>query len=144
MDHQGCESLGQTCGEADIYLTVVKTSDAPGHKDMVMSAIPADAPGISFGLMYDTPSYNFLPIGQGFQGALMAIDIARVSIASDCCEPRWIACCSVPRTARCLVVATLIYLDGARWMLGEVATDLEVSRLLYCKPPRRLARRRGR
>ncbi len=74
------------------------------HKDMVMIAIPADAPGISFGPLYDTPSNDFLPmsemylenvvvsedntilpIGQGFEGSLMAIDIARVSIASGCC-----------------------------------------------------------
>jgi alkylation response protein AidB-like acyl-CoA dehydrogenase len=90
--------------EADVYFTVVKTSDAPGHKDMAMIAIPADAPGLSFGPLYDTPSYTFLPmsemyldnvvvsedniilpIGQGLQGSLMAIDIARVSIASGCC-----------------------------------------------------------
>ncbi len=87
-------------GEADVYLTVVKTSDVPGHKDMAMIAIPKDTPGLRFGPLYDTPSYKFLPlaemfmdnvvvpeeniilpIGQGLQGALMAIDIARTSIA---------------------------------------------------------------
>ena len=50
--------------QADIYFTVVKTSDAPGHKDMAMIAIPADAAGISFGPRYDTPSYNFLPMSE--------------------------------------------------------------------------------
>ena len=96
----GSKAWVSLASEADIYFTVVKTSDAAGHEDMAMIAIPADAPGISFGPKYETPSYNFLPmsemyldhvtvseeniilpIGQGFQGSLMAIDIARVSIA---------------------------------------------------------------
>ncbi|WP_298972968.1 acyl-CoA dehydrogenase family protein [uncultured Roseobacter sp.] len=97
----GAKAWVSLSGEAGIYFTVVKTSDARGHKDMAMIAVPDDAPGISFGPMYETPSYNFppmseiyldkvavsddniiLPIGQGFQGALMAIDVARFSIAS--------------------------------------------------------------
>ncbi len=68
---------------------------------MTMIAIPADAEGVSLGPLYETPSYNFLPmsemylkdvivsedsiilpVGQGFQGSLMAIDIARASITS--------------------------------------------------------------
>ncbi|WP_299506403.1 acyl-CoA dehydrogenase family protein [uncultured Roseobacter sp.] len=51
----GAKAWVSLAGEADIYFTVVKTSDAPGQKDMFMSAIPADAPGISFGPMYETP-----------------------------------------------------------------------------------------
>ena len=100
----GAKAWVSLAGEADIYLTVVKTSDEPGHKDMAMIAIPKGAKGLSFGPLYDTPSYNFLPmgemylddvtvpdaniilpVGKGLQGSLMAIDIARVSIASGCC-----------------------------------------------------------
>ncbi|WP_299408635.1 acyl-CoA dehydrogenase family protein [uncultured Roseobacter sp.] len=51
----GAKAWVSLAGEADIYFTVVKTSDAPGQKDMAMIAIPADAPGISFGSMYETP-----------------------------------------------------------------------------------------
>ncbi|WP_299705896.1 acyl-CoA dehydrogenase family protein [uncultured Tateyamaria sp.] len=138
--------------EADIYFTVVKTSDAPGHKDMAMIAIPADAPGISFGPLYDTPSYNFLPmsemyldkvvvsednivlpIGQGLQGSLMAIDIARVSIASGCCGLMQSALDTALSYSknRKMFGGRNLDLDGIQWMLGEVATDLEASRLLY-------------
>ncbi len=100
----GAKAWVSLAGEADIYLTVVKTSDAPGHKDMAMIAIPKGSKGLSFGPLYDTPSYNFLPmgemyldnvvvpetniilpVGKGLQGSLMAIDIARVSIAAGCC-----------------------------------------------------------
>jgi alkylation response protein AidB-like acyl-CoA dehydrogenase len=140
--------------EADIYFTVVKTSDAPGHKDMAMIAIPADAAGISFGPRYDTPSYNFLPmsemyldkvvvseeniilpIGQGLQGSLMAIDIARVSIASGCCgliQAALDTALSYSKNRK-MFGGKNIELDGIQWMLGEVATDLEVSKLLYRK-----------
>lgn len=140
--------------EADIYFTVVKTSDAPGHKDMAMIAIPANAAGISFGPRYDTPSYNFLPmsemyldkvvvseeniilpIGQGLQGSLMAIDIARVSIASGCCgliQAALDTALSYSKNRK-MFGGTNIELDGIQWMLGEVATDLEVSKLLYRK-----------
>lgn len=140
--------------EADVYFTVVKTSDAPGHKDMAMIAIPADAPGLSFGPLYDTPSYRFLPmsemylndvvvsedsivlpIGQGLQGSLMAIDIARVSIASGCCGLMQAALDTALSYSknRKMFGGKNIELDGIQWMLGEVATDLEVSKLLYRK-----------
>lgn len=140
--------------EADIYFTVVKTSDAPGHKDMAMIAIPADAKGVSFGPKYETPSYNFLPmsemyldevvvsedniilpVGMGLQGSLMAIDIARVSIASGCCGLMQAALDTALSYAknRKMFGGTNLDLDGIQWMLGEVATDLEASRLLYRK-----------
>lgn len=140
--------------EADIYFTVVKTSDEPGHKDMAMIAIPADAKGVSFGPMYDTPSYNFLPmaemyldevvvsedniilpIGQGLQGSLMAIDIARVSIASGCCGLMQAALDTALSYSknRKMFGGKNLDLDGIQWMLGEVATDLEASKLLYRK-----------
>ncbi len=140
--------------EADVYFTVVKTSDAPGHKDMAMIAIPADAPGLSFGPLYDTPSYRFLPmsemyfdnvvvsedniilpIGQGLQGSLMAIDIARVSIASGCCGLMQSALDTALSYSknRKMFGGKNLDLDGIQWMLGEVATDLEASKLLYRK-----------
>ncbi|MEO0567588.1 MAG: acyl-CoA dehydrogenase family protein [Pseudomonadota bacterium] len=150
----GAKAWVSLATEADIYFTVVKTSDAPGHKDMAMIAIPADAPGISFGPIYDTPSYNFLPmsemylddvvvsdqniilpIGQGFQGSLMAIDIARVSIASGCCGLMQAAldtALSYSKNRR-MFSGKNLELDGIQWMLGEVATDLEASKLLYRK-----------
>lgn len=148
----GAKAWVSLAGEADIYFTVVKTSDAPGHKDMAMIAIPADAAGLSFGPMYDTPSYNFLPFaemymenvvvsedniilppGQGLQGSLMAIDIARVSIASGCCGLMQAALdAALAYTSnRKMFGGTALDQDGMQWMLGEVATELEASRLLY-------------
>ncbi|NOR64092.1 MAG: acyl-CoA dehydrogenase [Rhodobacteraceae bacterium] len=148
----GAKAWVSLAGEADVYLTVVKTSDAPGHKDMAMIAIPKDTPGLSFGPLYNTPSYNFLPlaemymdnvvvpeeniilpIGQGLQGALMAIDIARTSIAAGCCgliESALDTALSYAKNRK-MFKGVNLDLDGIQWMLGDVATDLEASRLLY-------------
>ena len=148
----GAKAWVSLAGEADVYLTVVKTSDAPGHKDMAMIAIPKDTPGLSFGPLYNTPSYNFLPlaemymdnvvvpeeniilpIGQGLQGSLMAIDIARTSIASGCCgliESALDTALSYAKNRK-MFKGVNLDLDGIQWMLGDVATDLEASRLLY-------------
>jgi hypothetical protein len=148
----GAKAWVSLAGEADVYLTVVKTSDQPGHKDMAMIAIPKDAPGLTFGPRYETPSYNFLPlsemymkdvvvsedniilpVGRGLQGSLMAIDIARVSIASGCCGLMQAALDTALSYAknRKMFQGVSLDLDGIQWMLGDVATELEASRLLY-------------
>jgi alkylation response protein AidB-like acyl-CoA dehydrogenase len=148
----GAKAWVSLAGEADVYLTVVKTSDAPGHRDMAMIAIPKGKPGLSFGPFYDTPSYSFLPVGEmslkdvtvpqgniilpigkGLQGSLMAIDIARVSIAAGCCGLMQAALDTALAYAnnRKMFGRTALDLEGIQWMLGEVATDLEASRLLY-------------
>lgn len=148
----GAKAWVSLATEADVYLTVVKTSDEPGHKDMAMIAIPKDTPGLSFGPLYDTPSYRFLPlaemymdnvvvpeenvilpIGQGLQGALMAIDIARTSIAAGCCgliETALDTALSYAKNRK-MFKGVNLDLDGIQWMLGDVATDLEAARLLY-------------
>jgi len=148
----GAKAWVSLAGEADIYFTVVKTSNQPGHEDMAMIAIPKDAAGLSFGSNYDTPSYNFLPlaemymddvivseeniilpVGQGLQGSLMAIDIARVSIASGCCGLMEAALDTALSYAknRKMFKGVNLDLDGIQWMLGDIATELEASRLLY-------------
>jgi alkylation response protein AidB-like acyl-CoA dehydrogenase len=148
----GAKAWVSLAGEADVYLTVVKTSSEPGHKDMAMVAIPKGTPGLTFGPRYDTPSYRFLPlsemyldgvsvpaenvvlpIGQGLQGSLMAIDIARVSIAAGCCGLMQAALDTALAYASRRVMFGGVALDqqGIQWMLADVATDLEASRLLY-------------
>ena len=115
-----------------------------------MIAIPSDAKGVSFGPRYDTPSYEFLPlsemyfdnvvvseeniilpIGQGLQGSLMAIDIARVSIASGCCGLMETALDTALAYSknRKMFIGVNLDLGGIQWMLGDVATELEASRL---------------
>jgi alkylation response protein AidB-like acyl-CoA dehydrogenase len=160
----GAKAWVSLAGEADVYLTVVKTSDVPGHADMAMIAIPRDTPGLTFGPLYDTPSYRFLPlsemymdnvvvsadniilpVGKGLQGSLMAIDIARVSIAAGCCGLMEAALDIALGYAsnRKMFKGRSIDLDGIQWMLGDVATELEASRLLYKAAARALGTPEG-
>ena len=76
-----------------------------------------------------------LPVGQGLQGSLMAIDIARVSIASGCCGLMQSALDTALAYSknRKMFGGKNLDLDGIQWMLGDVATELEASRLLYRK-----------
>jgi hypothetical protein len=140
--------------EADLFLVVVKTSDEPGYKDIAMVGIPADSPGLSFGPAYEklvspfmpvadmhlnnvrVPAENvILPPGQGLSGSLMAIDIARTSIAAGCCGLMEAALDSglAYAKSRQLFGKSELKLQGIQWMLADIATDLEASRLLYQK-----------
>ncbi len=140
--------------EAELYLVVVKTSPEPGHRDMAMVAIPADTPGVRFGPAYDmlvspfmpvadmfledvtVPAENvILPPGQGLSGSLMAIDIARTSIAAGCCGLMSAALDTALMYSRDREMFGQRELDmqGIQWMLADVATDLEAGRLLYGK-----------
>jgi len=137
---------------ADIYLVVVKTSEKPGKDDIAMVAVPKDTPGISFGKPYDKLVSPFLPIadmflenvtvpaenvifppGKGLSGSLMAIDIARTSIAAGCCgliSSSLDLALTFARDRKMFGRSELEF-QGIQWMLADVATDLEASRLLY-------------
>ena len=63
----------------------------------------------------------------------MAIDVARVSIAAGCCGLIQTALDTALAFAnrRKMFGGVSLDLEGIQWMLGDVATDLELSRLLY-------------
>ena len=137
---------------ADIYLVVVNTSSEPGKDDIAMIAVPKDTEGISFGAPYEKLVSPFLPIadmffdsvtvpgsnvifppGKGLSGSLMAIDIARTSIAAGCCGliSSSIDLALTYARDRHMFGKKELEFQGIQWMLADVATDLEASRLLY-------------
>ena len=137
---------------ADVYLVVVKTSHQPGHKDIAMVAVPLGTPGLSFGDPYQMLVSPFLPIadmvlenvkvpaenvirppGKGLSGSLMAIDIARTSISAGCCGLMSAALDTalVYARGRKMFGQSELNFQGIKWMLADVSTDLEASRLLY-------------
>jgi alkylation response protein AidB-like acyl-CoA dehydrogenase len=137
---------------ADIYLVVVKTSNKPGKDDIAMVAVPRDSEGVSFGVPYDKLVSPFLPIadmyfdsvtvpdgnvifppGKGLSGSLMAIDIARTSISAGCCGliSSSLDLALTYARDRQMFGKSELDLQGIQWMLADVATDLEASRLLY-------------
>jgi alkylation response protein AidB-like acyl-CoA dehydrogenase len=137
---------------ADIYLVVVKTSSKSGKDDIAMVAVPKDTKGLSFGVPYDKLVSPFLPIadmffdsvtvpdshvifppGKGLSGSLMAIDIARTSISAGCCgliSSSLDLALAFARDRQMFGKSELEF-QGIQWMLADVATDLEASRLLY-------------
>lgn len=138
--------------EADVYLVVTKTQKDEGAKSAAMIAVPKDTKGLGFSKVYQTPSYNFLPIadmflenvrvpqeniilppGQGLQGALMAIDIARTSIASGCAGLIDAALQKATDYAykRKMFGKRCLDLETIQWMLADVYNDLAITRLLY-------------
>ena len=73
------------------------------------------------------------PPGKGLSGSLMAIDIARTSISAGCCG---LISSSLDLALafagdRQMFGKSELEFQGIQWMLADVATDLEASRLLY-------------
>ena len=151
-------SLG---GEADVFLVVAKTEDAPGHRDVAMLAIAADAHGVSFTEPYDKASAAFLPItdmvlheapghvlappGQGMRAALAAIDVARFDIAAIANGLHAEALDVATRYAlrRQVFGKPVLEHQGIAWSLADVATDLEAARGLTLKAADLLGSDRG-
>ena len=129
-----------------------------------MVAVPRETVGVRFGEPYDKLVSPFLPIadmffenvtvpadhvilppGQGLKGSLMAIDIARTSIAAGCCGLMSAALDTALIYARDrkMFGKSEIDFQGIQWMLSDVATDLEASRLFYGRAAELLGGREG-
>jgi len=138
-------------GEADVFLVVAKTQDEPGHSDIGMFVLAADAPGVRFTEPYRKSSSDFLPItdmemegaeahvlvppGQGMGAALGAIDVARFDIAAISnglhAEALDVACDYALQ--RQVFGKPVLEHQGIGWALADVATDLEAARGLTRK-----------
>jgi alkylation response protein AidB-like acyl-CoA dehydrogenase len=148
---RGRKAWVSLAGEADVFLVVCKTSDAAGHGDVAIMAIERAGRGVSFPVVYRTAVAAFLPIGEmlledapatvlappgsGMQAALAAIDVARCDIAAIAAGLHAAALDVALRYVRDRSAFGQRVLDfqGIRWMLADVATDLEASRLLYAR-----------
>jgi alkylation response protein AidB-like acyl-CoA dehydrogenase len=136
-------------GEADLFLVVCRTGEAPGHADVAIAAVERRAPGVSFPVIYDKAAAAFLPIGEmalegapavmlappgsGMRAALTAIDVARCDIAAIAAGLHAEALDLALRYARDRPAfgGRVLDFQGIQWMLADVATELEASRLLY-------------
>jgi len=152
-DEHGWRVTGQKAwvslaGEADLFLVVCRTQPGPGHDDIAIAAVAADAPGVTFGPLYHKASADFLPIGEmslvgapaemlvpagnGMRAALAAIDVARCDIAAIACGLHAEAMDVALRYARDRTAfgQALFEFQGIRWQLADAETDLIASRLL--------------
>jgi alkylation response protein AidB-like acyl-CoA dehydrogenase len=149
-------------GEADVFLVVCKTAEGPGHRDVAILGIERGAPGVSFPVRYRTAAAAFLPIGEmlledvpaellappgaGMRAALAAIDVARCDIAAIAAGLHAEALDVALRYAhsRRAFGSRVLDLQGIQWMLADVATELEASRLLYGRAAAELGGDAGR
>lgn len=150
-DHDGWTVSGRKAwvslgGEAEVFLVVAKTEDDPGHRDVAMLAVAADAHGVSFTEPYDKASAAFLPItdmvlegapahvlappGEGMRAALAAIDVARFDIAaiSNGLHAEALDVATRYAMKRQVFGKPVLEHQGIAWSLADVATDLEAAR----------------
>lgn len=137
-------------GRADVYVTMVRTGD-DGAGGVSCIAIPADAPGISFGAQERKMGWNSQPTaqvlfddcrvpvenlvgkeGEGFKIAMMGLDGGRLNIGA----------CSIGAAKACLEAAQEYTADrkqfgkpvgsfqGIQFNLADMATELEAARLM--------------
>lgn len=137
-------------GHSDVYVTMVRTGgDGPGGISCL--AVPADAPGISFGAQERKMGWNSQPTaqvlfddcrvpvenlvgeeGDGFKIAMMGLDGGRLNIGA----------CSIGAARACLESAQSYTADrkqfgkpvgefqAVQFKLADMATELEAARLM--------------
>ena len=139
-------------GEADLFLVACRTGTERGTGDVLMVAIPREREGVSTERVYRKMASAFLPIGEmaldgvrveadeviappgaGFGAALGAIDVARVDIAAIAVGLAEAALDIALRHARDRAAfgGHILDLQGIRFALADIATDIAAGRLLY-------------
>ena len=137
-------------GKSDVYVTMVRTGD-DSPKGISCIAVPADAPGISFGVQERKMGWNSQPTaqvlfddcrvpvenligneGDGFKIAMMGLDGGRLNIGA----------CSIGAARTCLEASQSYTADrkqfgqpvgefqAVQFKLADMATELEAARLM--------------
>ena len=136
---------------AELLSVYAQTDPAAGHRGIATFLIDGSADGVERSEGYElsgahglgTNGISFencrvsdadvmVPVGEGFVAAMEGIDIARVLVAA--------MCCGMMRTGLATAIeyvrqrqafgGRIADLQGVRFRLADVATDLEASRLL--------------
>lgn len=137
--------------DADVLSVYAQTDGSAGHRGIATFLVDADTPGV-----IRTPAYEligghglgangisfkncrvseeslFLPAGEGFKAAMEGIDLARVLVSAMCCGMLRTALSTASGYVRNREAfgSRLADLQGVRFKLADVATNLEASRLL--------------
>ena len=137
--------------DADVLSVYAQTDESAGHRGIATFLVDANTPGV-----IRTPAYEligghglgangisfencrvseeslFLPPGEGFRAAMEGIDLARVLVSAMCCGMLRTALSTASDYVRNREAfgSRLADLQGVRFKLADVATNLEASRLL--------------
>ena len=143
--------------DADVLSVYAQTDSSLGHRGIATFLVDANAPGV-----VKTPGYQmlgghglgansilfddchvsaeslFVPVGEGFRAAMEGIDLARVLVGAMCCGMLRTALTTASGYVRQRLAfgGRLADLQGVRFKLADVATDLEASRLLTYRAAR--------
>ena len=143
--------------DADVLSVYAQTDSSLGHRGIATFLVDANAPGI-----LKTPGYQmlgghglgansilfdnchvpaeslFVPTGEGFRAAMEGIDLARVLVGAMCCGMLRTALTTASSYVRQRLAfgGRLADLQGVRFKLADVSTDLEASRLLTYRAAR--------
>ncbi|MEC7915232.1 MAG: acyl-CoA dehydrogenase family protein [Actinomycetota bacterium] len=143
--------------DADVLSVYAQTDSSLGHRGIATFLIDANGPGV-----IKTPGYQmlgghglgansihfdncqvpaeslFVPVGEGFRAAMEGIDVARVLVGAMCCGMLRTALTTASDYVRERLAfgGRLADLQGVRFKLADVSTDLEASRLLTYRAAR--------
>lgn len=155
----GKKAWATNASQAGALNLYAQTDPDLGHRGIVSIVVDAAADGVTRLEPYElmgahsmgTGGFEFngvrvpventlLPVGQAFAGAMVGIDLARVLVGAMCCGMmgRALDTALAYTAKRELFGATLADKQGVQWMLADVATDLEATRLLTFRAARQL------
>lgn len=141
-------------GEADVYIVFAMTDRSKGTRGISAFIVEKDFPGFSIGKVEDkmgirgssttelifrdciVPKENLLgKEGQGFKIAMSTLDGGRIGIAA---QALGIAAGALEETIKYIKEREqfgrpLAKFQGLQWMVADMATDIEASRLLVYK-----------
>ena len=143
--------------DADVLSVYAQTDSSLGHRGIATFLIDANTSGV-----VKTPGYQlleahglgansirfdncrvpeeslFVPIGEGFRAAMEGIDLARVLVGAMCCGMLRTGLNTASDYVRQRVAfgGRLADLQGVRFKLADVSTDLEAARLLTYRAAR--------
>jgi butyryl-CoA dehydrogenase len=137
--------------EADYYLVIAQTDRALKHKGLVALMVEKGAPGFTFGKLEDklgirgsstcqtifdetpVPVANMLgKVGDGFKVAMSTLDGGRIGIASQAvgiAQGAWDHASKYAKEREAFG-QTINKLQAIQFMLAEMATEIDASRLL--------------
>jgi alkylation response protein AidB-like acyl-CoA dehydrogenase len=136
---------------ADLLCVYAQTDPDQGWRGIAAFLVEADSPGVERGEPYtmmgghalgvsDMTFRNcrvsddafFLPPETAFKGAMAGINSARIAVGAMCCGMMECALAEALDYAaeRRAFGQALLDFQGLQWMLAEVATEIEASRLL--------------
>ncbi len=140
------------------FLNVYAQSDpSSGHRGIVSIVVDADLPGVrrlepyelmgvhslgTGGFTFDNVRVGventFVPAGEAFRAAMVGIDLARVLVGAMCTGlmRRSLEVALEATASRQAFGRSIADNQGVQWMLADVATDLEATRLLTYRAAR--------